>query len=108
MNVIARTVAFVIVLIAADVKEIELVNQPVFLEHIERAIHGDAMHARINLLSALKDGARIEVAFRVVHHLQQHAPLPREAHTFLLKRSLQSPGAGVSVNPLPARHAMIP
>ena len=46
MNVIAQAVAFVIVLIAADVEQVKLVNQSDTLEHIERAIDGDAVDVR--------------------------------------------------------------
>ena len=69
MNVIARAMAFVIVLVAVDVQQIELVNQAVTLEHVQRAVNRNAMDTRIDALGALEDGAGVQMLFGVIHHL---------------------------------------
>ncbi len=93
MDVIARAVAFVEMLIAAQVQQIELIDQAVALEQIERAVDGDAMDARIEFLRAIEDGAGIEVALGVVHHLEHDFSLARQAHA-ALGRGLPAGGRG--------------
>ena len=58
VNVVARTMAFVVVPVAMDVEQVELVEQAVPLEHLERAVDGDAVNARIDFLRALENGIR--------------------------------------------------
>jgi hypothetical protein len=55
VDVIAQAVAFVIVLIAADVKQVEFVNQADALEHVQCAVDGDAVNAGIDFLGAIED-----------------------------------------------------
>ena len=76
---VARAVAFVEMPVAAKMQQVQLVNQAVALQQIQRAIDGDAGNARIELLSALQYFVGIEVAAGRVHDLQQDATLPCEA-----------------------------
>ncbi len=69
VNVVARAVAFVEVLVAAQVKQVQFIDQTAALEQIHRAIYRYAMHTRIDFLSAFEDGSYVEVGFGVVHHL---------------------------------------
>jgi len=77
VNVVARTVCFVIMLIAAEMQEIEFVDQAMALQEIEGAIDGDAMDVRIDALGALEDFVGGEVALGAVHHLEKDAALAR-------------------------------
>ena len=95
---IARAVAFVEVLIAAEVQEVELIDQAIALEQIEGAIDRDTMDAGIDFLRAFEDGASVQVAFGVVHDLEQDFPLPGETHAALFKCGLQTARALVRVD----------
>ena len=44
MNVVAVQLAFVIVPLAVDVHQVELINQPLSLEQLQRAINRAAVH----------------------------------------------------------------
>jgi len=80
VDMVARAVALVEMPVAAKVKKIELVNQALALQQIDRAIHGDASDRGINFLGAFEDFARVQVAAGCLHHLQQDAALAREAN----------------------------
>lgn len=97
MDVVARAMAFVIVLIAANVEQVKLVNQTELLEHIQRAINGDAMNVRIDFLRALKDRSSIQMLLGVIHHFEEHAALASDANTALGERGLQAAGPGMGV-----------
>jgi hypothetical protein len=97
VDVVAETMAFVVVLIAMDVEQVELVNQAVALEHVERAIDGDAVNARIDLLRQLENRPGVQVPLGIIHHLKQDAALAREAYAALGEGGLQAAGTGVGV-----------
>ena len=77
VDVIARAVGFVVMLIAAEMQEVEFVDQAMALQEIEGAIDGDAMDAGIDALGALKDFVGGEVALGAVHDLEEDAALAR-------------------------------
>jgi len=95
---VARAVAFVEMLVAAEVQEIEFVNQTIALEQIESTVNRDTMNAGIDFLRAFEDGARVQVAFRLVHDLEQDFSLAREAHAAFFESGLQAAGALVRVD----------
>ncbi len=98
VDVIARAVAFVEVLVAAQVEQVELVDQAVALQQIEGAVDGDAMDARVEFLRAIENGAGIEMALGVVHDLEENFSLAREADAALGEGFLQAAGALVGVD----------
>ena len=98
MDVVPRAVAFVEVLVAAKVQEIELVDKAIALEQVESAINGDTMNAWIDFLRAFEDGAGVEVAFSVIHYFEQNFSLAREPHAALFKCGLEAAGALVRVD----------
>ena len=106
MDVVAGAVAFVEVLIAAQVEQVELVDQAVALEHVERAVDGHAVHARVQLLRAVEDGTGVEMTLGVVHDLEQDFSLPSEAHAPLGEGFLQAAGALVGVDSFAGRDSM--
>lgn len=79
MDVIAWSVAFVVVAIAAQVQQVQLVNQALAFQQVERAIDRYLRNFGIDFLSAVEDFVRIEMAARGLHHLQDHAALAGEA-----------------------------
>jgi hypothetical protein len=106
VDVIARAVGFVIVLIAAEMQQIEFVDQAMALQEIERAIDGDAMDMGIDALGALKDFVGGEMALGAVHHLEKDAALAREADAFFDQRFFQAAGTRIDVNAFSGTDAM--
>jgi hypothetical protein len=80
VDVVARAVAFVEMAIAAEMQEIELVDEAVAFEEIESAIDGDAGYTRIELLGALQNFVGVQVTAGCVHDLEQDAALASEAN----------------------------
>jgi hypothetical protein len=106
MNVISRPMAFIIVLITAKMKEVELVNQAVALEEVDGAIHRDPMNAGIDLVGAVENSAGIEVLFGIIHYLNDGATLARQADTPIFKGSLKPAGLRRRINTLARRYTM--
>lgn len=103
---VARAVAFVEMLVATEVQEIEFVDEAVALEQVESAINRDSMDAGIDFLRAFKNGAGIEVAFGVVHYFEENFSLAREAYAALFEGGLKAAGALVRVDALASGDSM--
>ena len=106
MDVIARPVAFVEMLVAAHAEQVELIDQAVALEQIQGPVHRHAVHARIELLRALQNRSGIQVALGVVHDLEQNFPLARQAHAALFQGRLQAAWAFMRVDALSGGDSM--
>src|SRR5262249_24829109 len=100
VDMIARAMTFVVVLVPADVQQVELVNQTMALQQVERAIDRDAVHPRIHPPRASQDGAGVEMSLGTIHHFEQHATLARQAHAALFESGLEAPGPGVGIDAL--------
>src|SRR5258706_6963036 len=98
VDVVARAMAFVEMLVAAEVQEIEYVDEAVALEQVESAINRDTMYAGIDFPGAFEDGASVEVAFGVVHYFEEDFSLAREAYAALFQGGLEAAGALVGVD----------
>jgi hypothetical protein len=79
VNVVAGSVAFVEMAIAAEMQQVELVYEAVAFEQIKSAIDGDSGYARVELLGALENFVGVQVATGGVHYLQEDAALASEA-----------------------------
>lgn len=106
MDVVARAMALVIVAVPPQMKQIELVNQAVALEQVNRAIDGDARNVLINAQGAIEDFVGVEMAASSFHHLKQHAALLREADTAGPEFPLEAAGRLVNVDALAGGNAM--
>ena len=106
VDVVARAVTFVEVLVSAQVQEVELIDEAVALEQIKSSVDGDTMHAGIDFLRTFENGAGVQVAFGVVHDLEQNFPLSREAHAALFESGLQAPWTLVGVDAFPGGDSM--
>jgi hypothetical protein len=106
VDVVPKAVAFVEVLVAAEVQQVELIDEAVALEQIEGAVDGDAMDAGIDFLGPFENGAGVQVAFGVVHDLEQDFSLACKAHAALFESGLQAAGPLVCVNPFAGGDAM--
>ena len=98
VNMVARAVALVEVAVAAKVEQIELVDQAVALQQIDRAVDSDARDVGIDFLRPLEDFACIEMPARRLHHLEKHAALAREPDPARAKLALQTSGRFVDVD----------
>jgi hypothetical protein len=98
VNVIARAVAFVKMLIAAQVQQVQLIDQSVAFQQVERAVNRDAMDSRIDFYGSIEDGTGIEVTLGAIHYLENNFSLSGEADTLLGKSFLQPAGALVGVD----------
>jgi hypothetical protein len=93
-------------LIAADVQQIKLVNQANALEHVERAVDGDAVNAGVDFLRAVENCSGVEMLVGAIHDLNQNSALASEADSFGGKRGLQAAGTLVSVDSFSAGDAL--
>jgi hypothetical protein len=106
VDVVARTVAFVKVAIAAQVEQIELVDQPVAFQQVDGAIDGDAGDAWVQLLRPFEDFSGVQVPPRGFHHLEQHAALARQPDAAGFELLLEVTGRFMGVDAFAARNAM--
>ncbi len=90
VDVIAGAVAFVEVLVAAQVEQVEFVDQAVAFEQIDGPVDSHAMDAGIEFLRAIENGAGVEMALGAVHDLEENFPLARQAHAALCEGLLQA------------------
>jgi hypothetical protein len=81
VDVVARAVGFVVVAVAAEMEEIELVDQAFFFEEVDGAIDGDEVDGGVHFLGALEDLIDVEVLFGVVHDFEDDAALAGEANS---------------------------
>lgn len=107
VNVVARAVGFVIVAIAAEVKEIEFVDKSVFLEQIDGAVDGDEVDFGIDFLRAVEDLVDVQMLLGGVHDLEDDAALAGETNAALAKSLLELAAvSGRSVNAFASGDAM--
>lgn len=105
VNMVARAVALVKMAVAPQVKQVELVDQSLPLQQVERSIDRDARDSRINFLSAFEDFVGVEVPPGGFHDLQKYFSLPREAYSARRQLVLKPSGSFV-IDAFPARNAM--
>jgi len=106
VDMIARCMALIEVPVAAEMEQIELVNEPVALQQINRAVNGDAVDAGIEPLRPAENVAGIEMPPRRFHHLEKHAALAGQPDPARGKLLLQPAGRLISIDALPAGNTM--
>lgn len=106
VDVIARTVCFVIVAIAAKMKQIQFVNQALFFQEIDGAIYSYEVDLGTDLLRALEDLVNVEMLLGVVHDLKDDATLTREADAPLPKGLLEMSSGIRRIDAFAGRDAM--
>lgn len=80
VDVVLRGVAFVEVTVASKMEQVELIDQSVPLEQVDRTVDGNARDIRIDFLRTFQDFVRIQMPAGRLDHLQQDATLAREAN----------------------------
>lgn len=83
MNMVARPVTFVVVAIAAQMQQIQFVDEALFLEQVDGAVYGNQVNAGINFLRTGEDLIDVQVLLGGVHDLQDDATLLGHAQTAL-------------------------
>ena len=94
---VAGAMTFIEMLLTVDVEQVELVDEPKLLQHVECSIYGDAMDPGVHLLRAFENGAGVQMALGVVHHLKQDAALAREADTAFRESRLKASTGHVGI-----------
>ena len=79
VNVVAGTVAFVVVAVAAQVQQIQLVDQSETFQQLERPVDRYLGDVGIDFLGALEDFVGVHVLGGGFHDLEHDAALAREA-----------------------------
>ena len=98
VNVIARAVAFVIVAMAAEMKQVKLVDEAVIFQQVHRAIDRDARDIGIDFLRALEDFFGVHVARGAFENLDQHHALARQTNAARFDFALKMAGRFVFVD----------
>jgi hypothetical protein len=92
VDVIARAVGFVVMAIAAEVEEVELVDEALPFEEVDGAVDGDEMDFGIDFLGAFEDLVDIEMLLGRIHDLENDAALARKTNAALAEGVLEMAG----------------
>jgi hypothetical protein len=106
VDVIARAVGLVVMAIAAEVQEVEFVDQSLTLEEIDGAVDGDEVDVGIYFLGAIEDLVDVEVLFGGVHHLQDDAALAGETDPAFTESVLEMADGSGGIDAFAAGDAM--
>ena len=106
MDVVPRPVRLIIVPVAPQVEQVQLVDQAFFFQQVNRAVNRDEVYASVNLLRAIENLIHVQVLLSVVHDLQDDAPLPRHANPACSRRLLESSRGFRGIQALTGGNAM--
>ena len=106
MDVVAGAVSFVVVAVAAEMEEVELVDEAFFFEEVDGAVDGDEVDGRVHFLGASEDLVDVEMLLGGVHDFQDDAALAGEANSLLAESFLQVAGGFGGVDAFARRDAM--
>ncbi len=98
MDVVAGAVGFIVVAVAAEVEEIEFVDQAFSFEEVDGAVDGDEVDGGVHFLGAFEDLVDVEVLLGVVHDFEDYAALTGEANSLFTEGFLQVAGRFGGVN----------
>ena len=103
---VAGAVGFVIVAVAAEVKEVELVDKAFFFEEVDGAVDGDEVDGGVHFLGAFEDLVDVEVLLGVVHDFKNDAALAGEANSLFAEGFLEVAGGFGGVDAFAGRDAV--
>jgi hypothetical protein len=106
VDVVARAVSFVIVAVAAEVEEIEFVDEAFFFEEIDGAVDGDEVNGGVHFLGAFEDLIDVEVLLGGVHHFEDDAALAGEANSLFTEGFLEAASGFGGVDAFAGRDTM--
>jgi hypothetical protein len=106
VDVVARAVGFIVMAVAAEVEEVELVDEAFFLEEVDGAVDGDEVDGGVHFLGAGEDLVNIEVLFGRVHDFEDDAALAGEANSLFAESFLQAAGGFGGIDAFAGRDTM--
>jgi hypothetical protein len=106
VDVVTRAVGFVVVAVAAEMKEVELVDEAFFFKEVDGAVNGDEVDDRVHFLGAFEDLVDVEVLLGGVHDFEDHAALASEADSLFAESFLKATGGFGGVDAFARRDAM--
>jgi len=106
VDVVTRAVSFVVVAIAAEVEEVELVDEAFFFEEVDGAVDGDEVDGGVHFLGASEDLVDVEVLLGGVHDFEDDAALAGEANSLFAEGFLKAAGGFGGVDAFAGRDAM--
>jgi len=106
VNVVAGAMSFVVVAIAAEVEEIELVDETFFFEEVDGAVDGDEVDGGIHFLGALEDLVDVEVLLGGVHDFEDDTALAGQANSLFAEGFLEAAGGFGGVDAFAGGDAM--
>jgi hypothetical protein len=106
VDVVARAVCFVVVAVAAEVEEVELVDEAFFFEEVDGAVDGDEVDGGVHFLGASENLIDVEVLFGGVHDFEDDAALAGEANSLFAESFLQAAGGFGGIDAFAGRDAM--
>ncbi len=106
VDVVARAVGFVVVAVAAEVEEVEFVDEAFFFEEVDGAVDGDEVNGGVHFLGARENLVDVEVLLGGVHDFEDDAALASEANSLFAKSFLQAAGGFGGVDAFAGRGAM--
>jgi hypothetical protein len=73
----------VVVLVASEVSQVELIHQAALLQQLKRAIYRHAVKLRIALLRHPEEALGVQMEAGLINEIEQKPPLARQAHSSL-------------------------
>jgi hypothetical protein len=92
VDVVAGAVGFVVVAVAAEMEEVELVDEAFFFEEVYGAVDGDEVDGGVHFLGAFEDLIDVQVLLGVVHDFEDDAALAGEANSLFAEGFLEVAG----------------
>jgi hypothetical protein len=106
VDMVAGTVGFVVVAVAAEMEKIEFVDETFFFEEIDGAIDGDKVDGGVHFLGASEDLVNVEVLLGGVHDFEDDAALAGEANSLFAESFLETASGFGGVDAFAGRDAM--
>ena len=106
VDVVAGAVGFVVVAVAAEVEEVELVDEAFFFEEVDGAVDGDEVDGGVHFLGASEYLIDVEMLLGGVHDFKNDAALAGEANSLFAEGFLQVAGGFGGVDAFAGRDAM--
>jgi hypothetical protein len=85
VRVFAFHARLVIMLVAGVMHEVQLIHQAAVLEHLQRAVHRDAIHLRVALAGQLEELLGVQVRTGFVDQVEKNLALASETDSALTK-----------------------
>jgi len=106
MDVVAGAVGFIVVAVAAEMEEIEFVDEAFFFEEVDGAIDGDEVDGGVHFLGASEDLVDVEVLLGGVHDFEDDAALAGESNSLFAESFLEAASGFGGVDAFAGRDTM--